>query len=189
MRWIRQLVSSLRAKNDKNSDHLQLSEYEERQEKFNEKVLKERQRQEYLNKIHALRKTTFTKKMVMWILLICMVDIQLSYILAFFGKGQTVEGLSNQLVICILGVAFVYMVRAYFDSKAEHANMDKEAMDKIKFNLTNKVNDALNSMGIHDIDTNQLLDPILHDDKSSKNFKININMSREDSEASDESET
>ena len=187
MKWIKQSIRKLFNNTIHNDDELQLSEFEARQERYNEKILKEKQKQEYLNKIHTLKKTTFTKSMVTWILIICMADIQLSYILAFFDKGQVVEGLSNQLVICILGVAFVYMVRAYFDSKAEHANLNKEAMDRIKLNLTSKVNDALASMGIQDVDTNKLLDPILNnnDDKSSKNFKININMSNNPDSSSD----
>ena len=50
---------------------------------------------------------------------ISIIDLQLSYVLAFLDKGQIAESLSIQVCITIVGTAMVYMIRAYFDTKAE----------------------------------------------------------------------
>lgn len=153
----------------------QLHRWEEYQEKYNDKLHEEYQRQKFLNKMHRLKKSTYTKKMVTWILGICILDIQLSYILACFDLGEPVEGLSNNLARTILGVAFIYMVRAYFDSKAEHKNLDDEAMIRMKMHLSRSVNTALKKAGVTDISADDFIDAVDNNEKSSKSFHININ--------------
>ena len=152
----------------------QLEEYNAREERYNDMVKNEMQRQKFLNKINALRKTTYTKKMVGLILGICIIDIQLSYLLAFFDKGQIVDSLSNNLCMTILGVSFVYMVRAYFDSKAEHSNIDNKIKEDIREALIDKINSAFQANGV-DIDVNDLLVEEDNTDKTSSGFHININ--------------
>lgn len=152
----------------------QLEEYNAREERYNDMVKNEMQRQKFLNKMNTLRKTTYTKKMVGLILGICIIDIQLTYILAFFDKGQIVDTLSNNLCMTILGVSFIYMIRAYFDSKAEHNNIDNKIKEEIKNSITSKINNAFQANGL-DIDVNDLLVESENQDKTSKGFHININ--------------
>jgi len=152
----------------------QLEEYNAREERYNDMVKNEMQRQKFLNKMNTLRKTTYTKKMVGLILGICIIDIQLTYILAFFDKGQIVDTLSNNLCMTILGVSFIYMIRAYFDSKAEHNNIDNKIKEEIKNSITSKINNAFQANGL-DIDVNDLLVESDNQDKTSKGFHININ--------------
>ena len=75
--------------------------------------------------------------MVGLIIIMACVDLQLSYILAFLDKIQIAEELSKQVCTTILGVAFVYMVRAYFDSKAEYQTNKKIDNDKINKTIQN----------------------------------------------------
>ena len=156
----------------------QLREYNKKQEEYNGLIRNEVQRQKFLNKMHNIKKNTYTKKMVSAILFVAIFDIQLSYILAFFDKGQVVEGLSNQLCITILGVSFIYMIRAYFDSKAEHKNLDDEFKLDLKNKIIDKVSDAFNSAGINVNLDNVLSDETNDESKSSTSFHFNI--SRDD---------
>lgn len=166
-------------------DQEQLEEYEARQERYNDMLRDEHQKQQFLNKMHQIKKTTYTKKMVAIILFVALLDIQLSYILAFFDKGQVIEGLSNQLCITILGIGFAYMIRAYFDSKAEHANLDNRIKDDIKNNLSEKIDKVFSAAGLN-VSADEFLAKSDPEEKSSKGFSININASagpKKDSEA------
>lgn len=69
---------------------------------------------------------TCTKFITIFIITVCLIDIQLSYILAFIGKEQIAENLSTQIVTTILGVTTAYMIRAYFDTKAELKENNKK---------------------------------------------------------------
>lgn len=129
----------------------ELATYNRRQDKYNDMLRDESQKQKFLNNMNKIKVNTFTKKMVTVILAVCIIDMQLSYLLAFLDKGQVVEGLSNQLCTTILGVAFVYMIRAYFDSKAEHKNLDDEIKSKLKDDICEKIQELFNAADI-DID-------------------------------------
>ena len=153
-------------------DQEQLEEYNIREEKYNDMLRDESQRQQFLNRMYNIKKNTYTKKMVTAILAISIIDIQLSYVLAFFDKGQVVDSLSNQLCITILGVSFAYMIRAYFDSRAEHKNLDESIKDEIQNNLANKISDVFESAGIN-INVDKFLST--DDEKSSSNFHLDIN--------------
>lgn len=77
------------------------------------------------DQIKSIKVDTFTKILVAFIVIMAVIDLQLSYVLAFFDKIQIAEELSKQVCTTILGVAFVYMVRAYYDSKAEYGDKNK----------------------------------------------------------------
>ena len=59
---------------------------------------------------------TYTKRVVTVILAFSLVDLQLSYILAFMGKEQIAETLSGQIVDTILGVMLGYFLKALFET-------------------------------------------------------------------------
>lgn len=127
----------------------ELETYNKRQNKYNDMLRDETQKQKFLNNMNKIKINTFTKKMVTIILTVCIIDLQIPYILAFFGKEQVVEDLSGKLCTTILGVAFVYMIRAYFDSKAEHKNLDNEIKTELKDDICRKIQDIFDEAGIN----------------------------------------
>ena len=62
---------------------------------------------------------TFTKKAVVLILVVSLIDIQLSYILAFMGKEQIAEALSSDIVTTIICVMLGYFLKALFETFLE----------------------------------------------------------------------
>ena len=69
----------------------ELETYNKRQNKYNDMLRDETQKQKFLNNMNKIKINTFTKKMVTIILTVCIIDLQIPYILAFFGKEQVVE--------------------------------------------------------------------------------------------------
>lgn len=59
---------------------------------------------------------TFTKKAVAAILIVSLVDLQLSYVLAFIGKEQIAESLSSTIASTIVGVMIGYFFKALFET-------------------------------------------------------------------------
>lgn len=59
---------------------------------------------------------TFTKKAVTAILIVSLIDLQLSYILAFVGKEQIAESLSSTIASTIIGVMVGYFLKALFET-------------------------------------------------------------------------
>lgn len=59
---------------------------------------------------------TFTKKAVAAILIFSLIDLQLSYILAFLGKDQIAESLSSTIADTIIGVMLGYFSKALFET-------------------------------------------------------------------------
>lgn len=59
---------------------------------------------------------TFTKKAVAIILGVSLIDLQLSYILAFIGKEQIAESLSSTIASTIIGVMLGYFFKALFET-------------------------------------------------------------------------
>ena len=59
---------------------------------------------------------TFTKIAVTAILGVSLVDLQLSYILAFMGKDQIAETLSATIVEMVVGVMLGYFLKALFET-------------------------------------------------------------------------
>lgn len=59
---------------------------------------------------------TFTKKAVAAILVVSLIDLQLSYVLAFIGKEQIAESLSSTIASTIIGVMIGYFFKALFET-------------------------------------------------------------------------
>lgn len=59
---------------------------------------------------------TFTKKAVTAILVFSLIDLQLSYILAFMGKDQIAESLSSTIASTVIGVMLGYFVKSLFET-------------------------------------------------------------------------
>lgn len=76
--------------------------------------------------------TTFTKKAVFAILLVALIDLQMSYILAFMGKEQIAETLSSTIADTIIGVMLGYFLKAlfetFFEKREERLNKELEQM-------------------------------------------------------------
>lgn len=66
--------------------------------------------------------TTYTKRMITSILIVALIDLQLSYVLAFMGKENTMENIAQDLIISIIGVVIVYCAKSFFETKEEKKN-------------------------------------------------------------------
>lgn len=97
----------------------EIEEYNRKQEEYDNKLKHEKQKYKFKSILSALRFETYTKRLVGFVVILCMVDLQLSYILAFMDKVQIAEALSTQICVTILGTVIIYAIRAYFDTKAE----------------------------------------------------------------------
>lgn len=79
--------------------------------------------------------TTFTKKAVFVILAVSLIDLQLSYILAFLGKEQIAESLSSTIADTIIGVMLGYFLKAlfetFFEKREERLNRAMRQMEDI----------------------------------------------------------
>lgn len=68
-------------------------------------------------KKHRFR--TFTKRAVMVILFVALLDLQLSYLLAFLGREQIAENLSSDITKVIIGTILGYLAKSFFETKEE----------------------------------------------------------------------
>lgn len=112
---------------------------------FFKKNKEKSQRKKLRDQIKSIRVDTFTKALVAFITLVSLIDLQLSYILAFMDKMAIAEDLSKHICTTILGVAFVYMIRAYFDTKAEK-NFEAKMVEE---SIASKVSGVLSDAGIN----------------------------------------
>jgi len=62
---------------------------------------------------------TFTKRAVKAILFIALLDLQLSYLLAFLGREQIAENLSSDITKVIIGTILGYLAKSFFETKEE----------------------------------------------------------------------
>lgn len=73
---------------------------------------------------------TYTKKAVTIILAVSLIDLQLSYILAFIGKEQIAESLSSQIASTVIGIMLGYFMKAlfetFFEKREERLNRSSE---------------------------------------------------------------
>jgi len=131
------------------------SNYDRTKERYERSLKKEAIKQEYKNKLFTLKQPTYTKSLVSCITLICLIDLQITYILAFLGKIQIAETLSVNICNTIIVVAFTYMLRAFFDTfseqreerlKMQGTNNHKYAKE-LKQAAKQKTSDVLNSGG------------------------------------------
>lgn len=65
------------------------------------------------------RRKTYTKKLVKWVMVISLFDLQLSYLLAFLGKTEIAENLSMTVVTGIIGTVVAYCVKSFKETKEE----------------------------------------------------------------------
>lgn len=72
---------------------------------------------------------TFTKKWVNILMFMAVVDIQLSFVLAFLGKEQIAETLSVAIVTEIIGVMIGYFAKAFLETYAEKKNELQQNME------------------------------------------------------------
>lgn len=79
------------------------------------------------NKKETLQKrVTFTKRWTAIILGISCIWITLSYVLAFFGKDQIAETLSETVATVIIATFIPYLCKSYFETFASEKNRIKE---------------------------------------------------------------
>ena len=70
---------------------------------------------------------TFTKRAVMAILFVALLDLQLSYLLAFLGREQIEENLSSDITKVIIGTILGYLAKSFFETKgAEKVRLEEE---------------------------------------------------------------
>ena len=62
---------------------------------------------------------TFTKNWVEKLMIIAVIDLQLSYALAFLGREQIAEALSQTVVVEIIGVMLGYFGKSYFETREQ----------------------------------------------------------------------
>lgn len=77
---------------------------------------------------------TFTKRAVTAILVLSLIDLQLSYILAFMGKDQIAESLSSTIASTIIGVMLGYFFKAlfetFFEKREERLNRETVSLEE-----------------------------------------------------------
>lgn len=83
--------------------------------------------------------TTFTKRAVAIILAVSLIDLQLSYVLAFMGKEQIAETLSTTIADTIVGVMLGYFLKALFETFFEKR---EERLNKTLENEECEVDDS-----------------------------------------------
>jgi hypothetical protein len=65
---------------------------------------------------------TFSKKWTNRILWFSVIWVSMSYILAFLGKGEIAQSLSNNIVKVIIGVFISYSLKAFAETYCEKKN-------------------------------------------------------------------
>ena len=76
---------------------------------------------------------TFTKKWVEKLMWIAVIDLQLSYLLAFLGREQIAEELSRTIVVEIIGVMLGYFGKSYFETReAEKIRLQEDEVAPVQ---------------------------------------------------------
>ena len=112
-------ISSFRYERRKRKQERKLEKFNQRQEELDSKYKHEKQKSDFKSLLARLKFETYTKRLVGIVVFIALLDLQLSYVLAFMDKVQIAETLSIQVCTTLLGTILVYVIRAYFDTKAE----------------------------------------------------------------------
>ncbi len=74
---------------------------------------------------------TYTKKAVAIILMVSLIDLQLSYVLAFMGQVQIAESLSSTIATTIVGVMVGYFLKALFETFFEKKRREIEQRKRV----------------------------------------------------------
>ena len=122
--------------------------YEKLKKKYDNIIKEKTLKKSFKDQLRSIRVDTFTKALVGFIIISAVIDLQLSYVLAFLDKVQIAESLSTQICITIIGVALVYMIRAYFDTKADRK--DSRIKNDIENDTIQKIQDVIYNSGIDD---------------------------------------
>lgn len=85
--------------------------------------------------------TTFTKKAVTVILIVSLIDLQLSYILAFMGKEQIAESLSSTIADTIIGIMLGYFLKALFETFFDER--EKRLNKKLEQNCSSEEDESI----------------------------------------------
>ena len=88
------------------------------------------------------KRITFTKRWTALILALSCLWITLSYLLAFFGKEQIAESLSQTVATVIIATFVPYLAKSYFETFASEKNRIKEK----ELDSNNEVNNNDNQM-------------------------------------------
>lgn len=147
---------------EKEKQKRNLKEYNKRQEEIDNKLKKAKQKYNFKSILAKLKFETYTKRLIAVIVFISLVDLQLSYALAFMDKIQIAESLSTQICVTLLGTVLVYSVKAYFETKAEKRDeMIKEGyilpdskIGTVKSVINNKFNEIINNTELDEHNTN-----------------------------------
>lgn len=80
---------------------------------------------------------TYTKRAVTFILVISLIDLQLSYVLAFLGQVQIAESLSSTIASTIVGVMIGYFFKAlfetFFEKREERLKREHDATENTNY--------------------------------------------------------
>lgn len=133
-------------------------EFNRRQEELDLKYKTEKQKSDFNSLLSHLKFETYTKRIVGLVVFVCLIDLQLTYVLAFMDKIQIAETLSSQICVTIVGTVVVYLIRAYFDTKAEKKDemikagliVNKESKIIPKEVVQNKLQEIINNSGLAD---------------------------------------
>ena len=149
-------IAERRYERKKKREEKNLEKFNQRQEEMDTIYKNKKQKSDFKSLLANLKLETYTKRLVAIIIFISIIDLQLSYILAFLDKGQIAESLSIQVCTTIIGTAVVYMIRAYFDTKAEKRDemiksgliVDKKKEIIPKEILESKIREIIDSTGV-----------------------------------------
>lgn len=67
-------------------------------------------------------KLTFSKKLVIAVITVALIDIQLPFVLAFMGRDEIAQTLAVAIVTEIIGVVVTYSTKAFLENKEEEKN-------------------------------------------------------------------
>lgn len=149
-------ISSFKYERRKRKQEREIEKYNHRQEDMVLNYKNRKQKSDYKTLLSRLKFETYTKRLVAIVVIVSLVDLQLTYVLAFLGRDQIAETLSNQICITILGTVLVYAIRAYFDTRAEKRDemiksgliVDKNTNVVPKEVIENKIQEIIDNSGI-----------------------------------------
>jgi len=69
------------------------------------------------------RVLTFTKRIILFVLILSQIEILLSYTLAFMGKENIAEALSSQVVVTCCGGLAMYCIKSLIENLSKYGNL------------------------------------------------------------------
>lgn len=115
-------IEAYKYNRNKRKQEKNLEKFNHRQEELDAKYKSEKQKSDFKSLLARLKFETYTKRLVGIVVFVALLDLQLSYVLAFLGKEQIAETLSIQICVTLLGTIMVYVIRAHFDTRASKRN-------------------------------------------------------------------